>query len=323
MEETRLLYELEKIFGKGKRASHSKAEYLFKCPCCDHHKKKLAINLESLKYRCWVCDLRGTDIISFIDYKYSLKIEIPTNDIFSQESFYNKVNHLVPRNPDIGSQFISGGLSLPEGTINFCDLNTPNYITYSSFITYLKRRNVCNEDINKLNVGFNPEQKRIIFPSYDLFGELNYFTGRSIYDLSPKYLNPTIDKDNIIFNEKFIDFDTKHVFLVEGIFDYLKTNYLDHNVILTLGSSLSKKSKIFQYILNFKEIFLMYDRDAIRKMNYIAECFSGYGKEVFILDWKQSRLSGLNDLGDSKTKFNIPIMDYNLFSNRYRLSYKV
>ena len=37
-------------------------ERLFFCPKCNHHKKKLSVNIDKDKFKCWVCDYHGSSI---------------------------------------------------------------------------------------------------------------------------------------------------------------------------------------------------------------------------------------------------------------------
>ena len=37
-------------------------EYLFFCPYCKHHKKKLSVNIDKNVYKCWVCDTNGRNL---------------------------------------------------------------------------------------------------------------------------------------------------------------------------------------------------------------------------------------------------------------------
>ena len=39
-----------------------KDEYLFHCPKCNHHRKKLSLNFDKNVFKCWVCDYVGKDI---------------------------------------------------------------------------------------------------------------------------------------------------------------------------------------------------------------------------------------------------------------------
>ena len=51
---------LSGVLGNYKKLSND--EYYFKCPACDHHKYKLAINLDKNAFHCWICDYRGRNI---------------------------------------------------------------------------------------------------------------------------------------------------------------------------------------------------------------------------------------------------------------------
>jgi DNA primase len=78
--------------------------------------------------------------------------------------------------------------------------------------------------IEKYGIGFcdkGSHSGRIVIPSYDKEGELNYYIARSWNPTSKaKYKNPEAEKDKIIFWENLIDWD-KDVYLVEGAFDGL------------------------------------------------------------------------------------------------------
>ena len=59
MSETKKLNILSEILGKYNRVGN---EYLFFCPKCKHHKKKLSVNISKDKFKCWVCDWNGATI---------------------------------------------------------------------------------------------------------------------------------------------------------------------------------------------------------------------------------------------------------------------
>ena len=44
----------------------SNQEHLFFCPYCEHHKRKLSVNLEKNVFKCWVCDWSGRDLYRII-----------------------------------------------------------------------------------------------------------------------------------------------------------------------------------------------------------------------------------------------------------------
>ena len=57
-----LLTILEKVFGKSYQLKNG--ENAFYCPFCNHHKKKMQVNLETQKWHCWVSNRGGHSLYS-------------------------------------------------------------------------------------------------------------------------------------------------------------------------------------------------------------------------------------------------------------------
>ena len=55
-----LLGSLQKLLGRYQE--HKNDETVFYCPFCNHHKKKMQVNLETQKWHCWVCNEGGHKI---------------------------------------------------------------------------------------------------------------------------------------------------------------------------------------------------------------------------------------------------------------------
>ena len=62
MKEDALKHLLESVLGKSKSARGGE-EAVFKCPSCNHHKKKFQVNLQNQHWHCWVCNAGGRKII--------------------------------------------------------------------------------------------------------------------------------------------------------------------------------------------------------------------------------------------------------------------
>ena len=58
MKEDLLKKLLESVLGRSKLARGGE-EAVFTCPSCNHHKKKLTLNLGTQKFQCWVCGYKG------------------------------------------------------------------------------------------------------------------------------------------------------------------------------------------------------------------------------------------------------------------------
>ena len=54
---------LKEVLGGFNKTGH---EYLFGCPKCNHHKKKLSINLDKNVFKCWICDYRGNNLYRLV-----------------------------------------------------------------------------------------------------------------------------------------------------------------------------------------------------------------------------------------------------------------
>ena len=54
---------LADVLGSYRRSND---EYLFHCPYCNHHKKKMSVNFSVNAFKCWVCDQRGKNIYRLV-----------------------------------------------------------------------------------------------------------------------------------------------------------------------------------------------------------------------------------------------------------------
>ena len=80
------------------------------------------------------------------------------------------------------------------------------------------KRGLRPEDIVKYNIGYcetGEYEDKIIIPSYDERGRLNFFVGRSFYQSKFKHKNPKVSK-NIVGFDLLINWDIPLV-LCEGI----------------------------------------------------------------------------------------------------------
>ena len=134
-------------------------------------------------------------------------------------------------------------------------------------------------------------RRRVIIPSFDSSGVLNYYTARGIdTDVIRKYLNPKVKRSEIIFNEINIDWK-RELTLVEGPFDLIKSN---ENATCLLGSSLSEHHELFKKIVaNRTPVVLALDPDAIKKTHDIAAILARFDVSVRIL-----KFNNFSDVGE-------------------------
>jgi len=230
MEENEALVELlEEVLGDHGLHYPNRGQISFNCPVCDdgRNKHNLEVNYIDNVYKCWACgDSENTHgALGRIFDKYGNK---------KQKKLYNvlKPETVVKRERKKKT------LKLPESFTLFKD-SSPVYPVRRQAMNYLKSRGITDEMIEKFGIGFcdkGDHAGRIVIPSYDKKGELNYYIARSWNPTSKaKYKNPEAEKDKIIFWENLIDWN-KDIYLVEGAFDGL---FLD-NPIPMLGKHMSE-----------------------------------------------------------------------------------
>jgi DNA primase len=161
-------------------------------------------------------------------------------------------------------------------------------------IKYIRRRGLSIRDMWYFRMGTCSSgryRRRVILPSFDNEGHLNYYSARAIdSDVKMKYLNARVPKSEIIFNEMNIDW-TKELTLVEGPFDLTKC---DDNATCLLGSHLTERSRLFNEIIrNRTPVILALDPDAKKKSHKIAKLLSSYDVNVRMI-----HLGGIEDVGD-------------------------
>lgn len=234
-EEVEVLVDLlTDVLGDHHNHYESKAQISFDCPACAQEKGleggdgkgNLEINYSRHVYKCWACgETHGTHgPLGKLFDQFGTKQQKKVYDLIKPEELKIEDKKRVR-------------LRLPEGYTLFSESN-PRFIPHAEAYNYLKSRGISDEIIDKYKIGYTvkgPFSYRIIVPSYDKEGVLNYFVGRSWVPKKNKYKNPEVPKDEIIFNEGTIDWE-RDIFLVEGVFDSF---FLD-NPIVMLGKKMSK-----------------------------------------------------------------------------------
>ena len=278
MDNTALLFLTESVLGKGQ--STSKGNYAFKCPFCTHHKNKMEISLRTTEKRenfwhCWVCGAKGKTLLTLFK-----KIKAPKSKI-------DELNILVvPNKKD--KTIEQGALTLPKEFISFSDqekfiTDRIAQIESKHAFKFLSKRGITNEDVIKYNIGFckeGPYAERVIIPSYNELGQLNYFIARAYKDSDRKYKNPPVAAKDAIGFELYINWDAP-IILVEGMFDALT---IKRNVIPLFGKVLHDKlmKKLVESSVN--RIYIALDNDARKDALKQAERLMSYGKEVYLVE---------------------------------------
>lgn len=263
----------KEILGEPQRSGN---EYLFYCVYCKHHKKKLSLNLEKGKYKCWICDAAGP--IQRLVRKHGTFLQLQAWRELTGQVEIADFDTLFTQKVEAEQE--EQAVSLPEEFVSLCNRNTS--LTSVQAKNYLYSRGIDHGDVLRWKIGFCPVgqyAERIIVPSFNLDGKCNYFVGRTYSKHWKKYMNPPESRD-IIFNELMIDWD-EDVVLCEGVFDALKIP----NSIPILGSTLREDSKLFaQIVKNDSAIYLALDPDAEKKIEHLIEALLRYGIEIYKIE---------------------------------------
>jgi DNA primase len=242
MSKFRLLSLIESVLGKSK--SGSKDNRAFFCPFCNHHKQKLEIDTTSQHWHCWVCNAKGRKLVHLF-----AKLHVERSKIQQLLSILDETDYSLRRTENQVKT-----INLPVDYEPLWKINkTPEFRNAAA---YLKSRNISIFDILKYRIGYCPRGEysgKIILPSYDCNGELNYFVGRSYYEHDTyKHKNPQISKDIIGF-DLMINWKLP-IILVEGAFDAIT---IKRNAIPLFGKVISQalKQKIVEN--RVQEIYVM------------------------------------------------------------------
>ena len=281
---------LSEVLGGSYRSSH---EYLYHCPKCKHHKKKLSVNIDKNVFKCWICDWSGRSLRRIIRQYGSYSQQIEWSKLDSTVDISNFQEQLFSKDVVEKIQHVS----LPKEFVSLANKNLP----YSSLNprNYLKERGVTQEDIVRWKMGYCPEgeyAKRIVVPSFGMDGHCNYFVARSYDNAWKKYLAPPISRD-IAFNELFIDWDSD-VSIVEGVFDAVVAG---PNAVPLLGSTLREDSNLFAKIIeNDTPVYMALDPDAEKKAMRLIKSLLQYGVEIYKVN-----IAPFSDVGEmSKHEYN-------------------
>ena len=261
-------------------------EMLFFCPKCKHHKKKLSVNLEKDAFKCWICDFSGKSVRRLVK-RYGNYVQQKTwnelsgiVEITEYEKIFLADEKLEENIEPIG---------LPEEFQTLCNRDVG--LTSLPARRYLKDRGISREDILFWKMGYSVSGEyagRVIVPSFNLDGKVDYFIARSYENNWKRYLNPQTPRD-IIFNELYVDWSSD-ITLVEGVFDAIKAK----NAIPILGSTLRENSRLFMEIIRHDPaVYIALDPDAERKAEKLIISLLNYGAEVYKIDIPTGR-----DVGD-------------------------
>jgi len=257
---------------------------------------------------CWVCNYSARNLIPII------------KKFFDSDTMSFYVEKFLGRESTQEEKTTENepACKLPQGFIHLgSKIGDPDAKRY---IKYLYSRDVTDSNLWYFNFGFSQVFEfcnRVIIPSFDANGILNYWVARKLLkEYGKKYTNPPIKSGDIVFNEYNIDW-SKEITLVEGVFDLTKCN---ENATCLLGSTLSEQSLLLSRILQHETpVLLALDKDKSNTQNKIAKRLSEYDITVRIL-----RLGNHSDVGEmSRQEFESARSAAHEWNRMYSLRTKI
>ena len=254
---------LDSFLGNPKSEMTSSFQLEYPCPRCiekygnsEIQKYNCSISLKLQRFNCWKCSDEGDEAMHgsiiklikqygneqlLIDYKEAIR-SFRESKLYSL-NFSNDDFNIDSKSVEIDD------LSLPEG---YKRIIKGKYVP-KKVLDYLFSRGIGYDIIERFNMGYIEYSKdsfmpsyRVYIPSYDKFGDLNYWTGRDYMNREKvvKYYNPKVERKGIIFNEEKIQWDAD-ITLVEGPFDHIVVP----NSVPLLGKSLNRDFKLYWEII--------------------------------------------------------------------------
>lgn len=259
------------------------------CTCpnvsCESRRKgklKLAVHLVDGRYHCWVCGVKGSSV-AFLVGRHRQEL------VGEAEKFWR----VARRRPtlDVPAHV---AVQVPPGFMLMAANLDTRVPELRAVVEYVLGRGLTVDDMWRRRLGFSTEGNfvgRVIAPSFDRDGHLNYYTARSIRDdIYPKYYNAPTRKQAIVYNELDVDWSSELV-VTEGPFDLFKTV---GNATCLLGSTLAEDFLLFHRVVeNGTPVVLALDAGEDVKTDRIARLLYSYDVDVSVMS-----VDGYRDLGE-------------------------
>jgi len=292
---------IKNIFGDIK--NYGQEQLQVNCPKCQERdgllnpdgKYNLEINTAKRVFHCWKCQdppFKGT--LGKLVRKYGTKADY--------QIYLDYAQLFDDFSPKTESNYEDIIITLPKEMIPFSSMDENN-IEHLKAINYLiLERGMTKETILKYRLGFCTEGYyggRIIIPSFDKDGEVNYFQSRAYRKgLKPKMLNPKLNKKKVIVNEGLLNWDST-IYIVEGGFDYLSIPFNSTPLLgKTLGDALYRKLKEEK-----PNVVIILDpdafKDALEIFYTINSIYAGIDQDKVRI----VKLKGENDIDEIRKKY--------------------
>lgn len=252
------------ILGDPRRDWGSGGWYEYDCPSCSDEKGSrdgkynLAVKIDGdgMWCHCWRCGYAASLSRMVRDYGTESDRETLKEEL---EAVRSLKLYSIGADGDPAADIEPDELRLPNGFVPISDKSD------ATALGYLEGRGVDLRLVSRYRIGYVPLYSgkcggRIIIPSYDIYGRINYWTARDYTgNAKVKIYNPDVDKKSVVFNEGLVNW-YEPITLVEGPFDHVAVP----NSIPLLGKVISEDCAVFKALKerSRSNINIMLDDDA-------------------------------------------------------------
>jgi DNA primase len=281
------------FYSSGKNTSRGWVE--LNCPFCGNDPSfHLGVNLSSGIYHCWICGAKGGTkklIQKLLGVSFEKVDKIISNfeiDILEKsESYRSEVSEI----------------NFPRGAeVNFPEIHK-NYLLRRGF----DYKNLIAEYGLKSYLHLGKEFSYRVVAPIIINGSIVNFVGRDVTgQQEQKYINLKNDKaiipmKNCLYN---IDSVKDTAVIVEGIFDVWR---IGHGAVATMGVEYTTHQLRLLYEKKLKKVFVMYDKDAVRKAYKLGHILSTFVPKVEILELEDGDPADMSEEEVSKLRKEIKI----------------
>lgn len=284
-----------------------------KCPICNDYKQRMGIKQENDKIRihCFNCGLNSSHFENartmsseFREILNAFHITDDEIDSILSKKFFNP-NVVTQKSEKVKPEFtLPTRVELPPKSHILAEEPHPVWKEVAS--AFLQSR-ALNEQSYQWYLSEDRKYRSKLIIPYFRHGEVIYWQAREMDDTNPeRYLNPSISRNNIIFNFDELSRYTKDpLFVVEGVFDSIS---IGNNAIGLAGSTLSPFKVEMLNRVRGREIIFVIDKDKNGK---------ALGESAVKNGWTITFIEGeLEDANDALQKMGKLWMLNNLLQNR-------
>lgn len=284
------------IVGDYVRLSQKGRNFFGICPFHDDHNPSMSVSNEKQMYKCFVCGASGNVFNFVMDYEkvsYLEAVKIVANKVGIDVDIGNN-SKLEVKSPlykiyDLAVKYYQNYLNTSSGKIakNYLDNRSITDDIIKSFqiglspnnnelTKLLKSKEILDNDIISAGISIRKSNdildiyhNRIMFPLWDLNGNVVGFSGR-VYDDSStsKYVNTMetdiFKKGNLLYNYHNAKEEArkeKQIIVVEGFMDVIRLYSIGiKNVVATMGTAITHNQASLISKLSYN-IILMFDGD--------------------------------------------------------------